>query len=162
MCSKLSHEMLAHLFFFFLKILFIYSWHTHTHTHRGRDTGRGKSRLHASQGARRGTLPRDSKIMPRAEGGAKLLSLRGCPPLAFITLYGKIKSSPVSAAIQTFLPFFVWSQPNFPFQTWINHHKAACWFISKRSTKQAQVVSGDLSFQFIFFLFFFFFRFFFY
>ena len=39
-------------------------------TERGTDTGRGRSRLHAG-------------ITPWTEGGAKLLSHRGCPNLSF-------------------------------------------------------------------------------
>ena len=37
------------------------------------------------QGARRGTLSRDSRIMPWAEGGAKPLSHSGRPSQTFLT-----------------------------------------------------------------------------
>ena len=48
------------------------------HIERGRDTGRERSRPHA------GNPMWDSRIMPWAEGGAKLLSHPGCPVCLFL------------------------------------------------------------------------------
>ena len=48
---------------------------------RGSDTGRGRSRLHA--GSPTWDSISDPRIRPWAEGGAKPLSHRGCPPPFF-------------------------------------------------------------------------------
>ena len=49
----------------------------------GRDTGRGRSRFH-------GTQSRVSRIMPWAEGGAKLLSHPGCPEVVLNDKFSSI------------------------------------------------------------------------
>ena len=67
----LSSYRLTGCTFFFFKILFIYSWRGE----RERERGRGRSRLHA------GSLTWNSVLglQDQAEGGAKPLSLPGCP-----------------------------------------------------------------------------------
>ena len=61
----------------FLKKDFIYSFMRDTHREREAET-QAEGEAGSVQGARRGTRSRVSRIMPWAEGSAKLLGHRGC------------------------------------------------------------------------------------
>ena len=69
---------MKHTIFFFFKILFIHERHTQKKAETQAEGDAG-----SMQGARRGTQPRDSRITPWAEGGAKPMSHLGCPDTGF-------------------------------------------------------------------------------
>ena len=68
--------------FFFFKILFIYSWEYTERREREAET-QAEGEAGSMQEAQRGTRSWVSRIMPWAEGGAKLLSHLGCPVCSF-------------------------------------------------------------------------------
>ena len=80
MLNRLSHPgaLQSAFYFYFLKI-FICLFMRDTEREGGRDTGREEAS--STQGARCGSWSQVSRIMPWAEGCAKLLSHLGCPKL---------------------------------------------------------------------------------
>ena len=81
---------------FFFKILFIYSWETQR---KKEAETQAEGEAGSMQGARHGTWSRVSKITPRAEGSAKLLSHPGCPN------YGILIASKLGVNFQSFISY---------------------------------------------------------